>query len=83
MTITASKVEDLYEQQIRKLSREEQIYLLKLIADALAAEVEMQEEKTHSVLEFEGAGAYNPIGMDAQEYINQMRDEWDDHPWHR
>jgi hypothetical protein len=83
MTITASKVEDLYAHRIRKLSREEQIYLLKLIADGLAAEITLQEEKTHSVLEFEGAGAHNPIGMDAQEYINQVRDEWDDRLWHR
>jgi hypothetical protein len=80
MTMTTSAVEELYEQHVKKLSREEQIYLLKLIADGLIAEIEIEPEKKHSLLEFEGVGAHNPIGMDAQEYINQMRDEWDDRP---
>jgi hypothetical protein len=80
MTITASKAEDVYQQKVRNLSREEQIYLLKLIVDGLAAEITLQDEKTHSLLEFEGVGAHNPVGMDAQEYVNQMRDEWDDRP---
>ncbi len=31
-----------------------------------------------SVLYFEGMGKENPIGMDAQEYVHQMRAEWDE-----
>ena len=33
-----------------------------------------------SPLEFEGVGKNNPIGRDAQEYVNEMRDEWDRRP---
>lgn len=33
---------------------------------------------TRSVLDFEGMGKDNPIGMDAQEYVNEMRAEWDE-----
>lgn len=80
MTITTGTIEELYEQQIKTLSRDERIYLLKLIADGLAAEITIKEEKKHSLLEFEGVGEHNPVGMDAQEYVNQLRDEWNHRP---
>lgn len=28
---------------------------------------------------FRGVGKHISLGMDAQEYVNQLRDEWDDH----
>jgi hypothetical protein len=37
-------------------------------------------KRQRSVLDFEGVGAANPVGMDAQEYVNQLRDEWDNRP---
>lgn len=79
MTTTTTKVDDIYA-QITPLTRDEQLLLLKRIADGLVADAApaAQPEKTRSLLEFEGVGARNPIGMDAQEYVNQMRDEWDD-----
>ncbi len=80
MTITTGTIEELYGQQIKTLSKEEQIYLLKLIADGLAAEIEVESAGKHSLLEFEGVGAHNPVGMDAQKYVNQLRDEWDHRP---
>jgi plasmid stability protein len=34
-----------------------------------------------SILEFEGVGAHNPIGRDAQEYVNALRaEDWDHRP---
>ena len=80
MTTTASTAERIYEQKIKTLPQEEQIILLKLIADGLVARLTIAEEKKHSVLEFEGAGAHNPIGIDAQEYVNQLREEWKHRP---
>ena len=36
-------------------------------------------EKKHSILEFEGI-AEHLRDMDAQEYVDQLRSEWDHHP---
>jgi hypothetical protein len=80
MTTAVSSVEEIYEQRIKALPQEQQIYLLKLIADGLAATIMAAGEKKHSVLEFAGAGAHNPIGMDAQEYVNKLREEWEHRP---
>ena len=30
-----------------------------------------------NILEFRGVGKHNRVGNDAQEYVNQMRDDWD------
>lgn len=80
MTVTIGKIEELYVQHIDQLSREEQIYLLKLIADGLAAEIAAKPATKRSILELEGIAEHNPVGMDAQEYVNQLRAEWDHRP---
>jgi hypothetical protein len=80
MTTMVNSVEEIYEQRIKALPPELQIYLLKLIAAGLTATLVAGNEKKHSVLEFAGAGAHNPIGMDAQEYVNTLREEWEHRP---
>lgn len=83
MTTATSTIDELYA-RIAPLSRDKQLLLLKRIADGLvaadtpAASPAEEPEKKRSLLELEGIGVHNPIGMDAQEYVNQMRDEWDD-----
>lgn len=52
--------------------------LVHLLIDALLPVPE--SEKTRSVLEFAGIGAEFYDGTDAQEYVNQLRGEWDDRP---
>jgi hypothetical protein len=37
-------------------------------------------EDNHSILELEGLGAEIWEGIDAQEYVDQLRSEWDDRP---
>ena len=54
-----------------RLSRVEQQQLLAELAARL-----QQSGPKHRVTEFRGVGKGNPIGMDAQEYINQERDAW-------
>jgi hypothetical protein len=36
--------------------------------------------KRRSLLEFEGVGAKYATGQDAQEYVNELRSEWDHRP---
>ena len=76
----AKRVEQIYERQIKALPTEEQLQLLTLVAQGLASSETGKVEKKHSVLEFAGAGASDPIGMDAQEYVNMLRAEWDHRP---
>ena len=64
-------------QEARTLPVEERKQLIKILDDTLT---ETQAPKKHSILEFAGRGAEMWDGVDAQEYVNQLRSEWDDHP---
>jgi hypothetical protein len=64
-------------QEIPKLSTQERKDLIHLLVDSLA---ETDEPKTHSLSELRGLGADIWQGIDAQTYIDQLRDEWDHRP---
>ena len=64
-------------QEIPSLSLEERKQLIHALVDSLGETV---AAKPYSILELEGLGAEIWEGMDAQEYINQLRQEWDDRP---
>lgn len=68
MTIT--KIMD----QTRTLSREEKQALVQQVM----AEIDAPEEKIHSILELRGLGKEIWEAIDAQEYVNRLRDEWDE-----
>ena len=59
------------------LSAEERRELIKLLVDTLATSEPASATKQHSLLELRGLGKEIWEGIDAQDYINQMRDEWD------
>lgn len=80
MTVTVLTIDELYEQQIKPRSREDKRRLLKLLTEGLLDSLVPGPDGKYSLLDFEGLGAYYPIGMDAQEYVNAMRDEWDRRP---
>ena len=60
-------------QQVKSLSRDERKVLVKQLIHLL----DEPETKTHSILEFEGIAAHLADDEDPQDYINRMRDEWD------
>lgn len=64
-------------QEIPKLSFQQRKELITLLVDSLAPI--STEAKTHSIFEFEGVGA-KLRDMDAQEYVNKLREEWDHRP---
>lgn len=72
-----STAEDVYEQQIRPLSLRDRLELAQRILAEVAATSEA-EERPRSLLELEGLGAELWGGLDAQEYVHQLRREWDD-----
>ena len=61
--------------EIRTLSVEERKALINVIVDSLTVPT-----KTRSLLELEGLGAEIWEGIDAQDYVNQLRSEWDHRP---
>jgi hypothetical protein len=63
-------------QEVQTLSIEEQKQLLKLLVDMVTE----PPTKQRSLLELRGLGKEIWEGMDAQEYINQLRSEWDHRP---
>ena len=63
-------------QEIRALPFEERKQLVMLIIDSLT---DKQPEKPHTIQEFRGVGAHLR-DVDAQEYVNQLRREWDERP---
>jgi hypothetical protein len=66
-------------QQAKALSVQERKELMKLLVDTLDTTETPQGEK-HSILELAGLGAEIWEGIDAQEYVDQLRSEWDHRP---
>ncbi len=63
--------------EAESLSREEQSQLIKLLLDRILPSSSAQPDKAHSLRELRGLGKEIWEGIDAQDYINQQRDEWD------
>jgi len=58
--------------EIQQLSLDDRKLLINILSDSI------DEPKSHSILEFEGIGRGLLNGVDAQDYVNQLRDDWDE-----
>lgn len=63
--------------QVQALSLQERKELVKMLVDSLVSD---NPENRHSILELAGLGAEIWEGIDAQDYVNDLRREWDDRP---
>jgi endonuclease III-like uncharacterized protein len=76
-----TNIETIYQQHIKPLSHDEQLKLLAKMAEELANGGEMEETvKRRSLLELEGLGAEIWEGVDAQKYVDELRNEWEHRP---
>ncbi|MBC7869205.1 MAG: hypothetical protein H7Y09_00085 [Chitinophagaceae bacterium] len=66
-------------QEIQTLPINQRKSLIKLLVDTLPDE-ESVKDKKHSLLELEGLGTELWHEIDAQAYVNQLRQEWDHRP---
>lgn len=66
--------------EIRALPLEERRQLMKLMVDTLTDPDEQPTKKGRSLAELRGLGKEIWSGIDAQAYIDQQRDEWDQRP---
>ena len=74
-------LEELYSRYIKPRPRADRIKLVEMTERDLADTRSGTDiPKTRSLLELEGLGAEIWEGVDAQEYVNQLRSEWDHRP---
>jgi hypothetical protein len=66
-------IEQLYQQYIKPIPAAEQLELISLISRELI----QQSHHQRSLLELEGLGAETWQGIDAQKYVDDLRNEWD------
>lgn len=71
-------VEEIYQEYIKPLPDKEKLRLIAKVSSVLA-ETEIERPK-RSLLELEGLGKEIWEGIDAQEYVNELRNEWDHRP---
>lgn len=65
-------------EQAKSLNIHERKALIKLLVDTLDVPIpDAAAPKKHSILELAGLGKEIWNGIDAQEYVNQLRSEWD------
>ncbi len=71
------KVEEIYEQHIRKLPRRERLRLLAMTAEGLTEDKPTERKRHHKITELAGLGKEIWQSVDAQEYVDSARDEWE------
>ena len=69
----------IYESEIRKLPPGEQLRLVELITRDLAAAAGVDRDR-RSITELRGLGTEIWEDIDAQQYVNELRDEWGHRP---
>jgi len=80
--MSTTNIEQLYERHIKPLTPAERLSLAAIITHDLAAAngASQNKPRRRSLLELEGLGAEIWEGIDAQEYVNELRKEWDHRP---
>jgi len=70
-------IQELYDRHIRVLSIEDRIQLIAITAQDLTKAAPEEQVAKHNVMELHGLGAEIWKGIDAQDYVNTQREEWD------
>ena len=76
--MAAAPVAEIYEHHIRPLPTEQQLQLLALIAKNLVAESGSPAKSQRNVMKYHGVAHASWDGSDAQEFVNELRREWDE-----
>ena len=75
--MAAMKADEIYRQHIKPLPPAERLRILALIGDDLAQAAELTEKPRHKISELHGLGKEIWENIDAQQYVNEIREEWD------
>jgi hypothetical protein len=73
--------EEIYERHIKPLPAAERLRLLAVMAQDLAEQsADASRQPKRSIMELHGLGAEIWQGIDAQAYVDALRQEWDHRP---
>ena len=72
--------DEIYLKYIKSLTVAERLRLLEITALELIADVGHEPDHGRSLLELEGLGAEIWEGVEAQDYVDNLRNEWDIRP---
>ena len=75
-----TRIEDFFEQHIKPLPPAEQLRLVELIAGEIARASQAGAPRPRSLMELHGLGAEIWGGIDAQQYVDELRGEWERRP---
>ncbi len=75
--MSAITIEQLYQRYIEPIPVAEQLQLIALVTKKLASQSKSLDDNKRSLLELEGLGAEIWKDIDAQKYVDELRDEWD------
>ena len=70
--------EEIYQQHVKPLANREKLRLIAKVSSDLA-ENEIEKPK-RSIMELHGLGKEIWEGIDAQQYVSELRDEWEHRP---
>lgn len=74
-------LEELYQRYIKPLSPRDRLRLVEMIVRELASERASQtKQPLRNIMELHGLGKDIWQGVDAQEYVNELRREWEHRP---
>ena len=74
-------LEELYARYVKPLPPAERLRLIAMTTQDLAQQnAEEESRPKRSIMELHGLGAEIWKGIDAQEYVNELRSEWDHRP---
>lgn len=72
----SSSTKNIYDEHIKPLPRKAQVELLDLLRNELEANDDNGQQ--HSILELGGLGKEIWQGVDSNEYVKKLRDEWEE-----
>ncbi|OLE53723.1 MAG: hypothetical protein AUG51_11750 [Acidobacteria bacterium 13_1_20CM_3_53_8] len=75
----ATDLEKLYREQLQALSPAERLRLINMLARGLAQDP-AEEKRARDLMDLHGLGKEIWDGVDAEEYVNRLRGEWDQRP---
>ena len=75
----ADHLEEVYKKYVKPLPTAERLRLLEITVHDLALTAS-QDTKKRSILELRGLGKEIWKGIDAQKYVDGLREEWDHRP---
>lgn len=79
-TMATPHIGEIYARYIKPLSLVERLRLVELIAREIAQAGEAPVARQDNIMRLHGLGAAIWEGVDAQEYVNSLRGEWDHRP---